>query len=75
MPIYEYRCLECGNTFEKIVSMNTKTMKCERCRSTRVEKLHSAFAVQTARSQSFEPASGGCSTCGAERPGMCREMN
>ena len=75
MPIYEYRCLECEATFEKIVSLNTDSMVCEKCSSTQVEKLFSAFAVQAGSSQSFEAASGGCGTCGAPRPGMCREMN
>lgn len=75
MPIYEYRCLDCGSTFEKIVALNTKSMDCEQCRSPRVEKLFSAFAVQAGGSESFESSSGGCGTCGAPRPGMCREMD
>jgi putative FmdB family regulatory protein len=75
MPIYEYRCLDCGMTFEKIVSLNTDSMDCQQCHSSNVEKLFSAFAVQTSGSQSIESSSGGCGTCGAERPGMCREMN
>ncbi len=49
MPIYEYRCLECGAKFEKIVSLNTHSMNCEKCSSSRVEKLFSAFAVQAGR--------------------------
>jgi putative FmdB family regulatory protein len=75
MPIYEYRCLECGATFEKIVSLNTHSMDCEKCNSPRVEKLFSAFAVQAASSAPFEAPSAGCGTCGAPREGMCREMN
>ena len=75
MPIYEYRCLECGATFEKIVALNTHSMDCEKCNSPSVEKLFSAFAVQAGGSESFEAPSGGCGTCGAPRPGMCREMN
>ena len=59
MPIYEYRCLECGATFEKIVSLNTHSMDCEKCSSSRVEKLFSAFAVQAGGSESFEAPSGG----------------
>ncbi len=75
MPIYEYQCLDCGKSFEKIVSLNTESMDCEACHSTRVEKLFSPFAVQANGSTAYESASGGCGTCGAPRPGMCREMN
>ena len=73
MPIYEYHCFDCGATFEKIVSLNTHSMDCQKCNSPRVEKLFSSFAVQTGGSESFESPSGGCGTCGAARPGMCRE--
>lgn len=75
MPIYEYHCLKCGATFEKLVSLNTESMDCEKCGSARVEKLFSAFAVQGGNAESFEAPAGGCGTCGAPRPGMCREMN
>ena len=75
MPIYEYRCLDCETKFEKIVSLKTAAMDCDACGSSRVEKLFSAFAVQAGGSDTLESASGGCGTCGAPRPGMCREMN
>jgi putative FmdB family regulatory protein len=75
MPIYEYRCLDCGKTFEKIVPLNAGSTDCEGCHSLRVEKLFSAFAVQgSSSSEPFEPSSG-CGTCGAPRPGMCRELD
>jgi len=75
MPIYEYRCLDCGKVFEKIVSLHTKSMTCQSCESKNVEKLFSAFAVQSSDSSSFESSPEGCTTCGAARPGMCRGMS
>ncbi|MFN8007162.1 MAG: zinc ribbon domain-containing protein [Terriglobia bacterium] len=74
MPIYEYRCLECGLAFEKIVSLHTESMTCERCESQNVEKQFSAFAVQNGESASLNTSGPGCNTCGAPRQGMCREM-
>ena len=74
MPIYEYRCLDCGSVFEKIVSMHTESMSCQKCQSERVEKLFSAFAVAHG-SPSFDSSTGPCNTCGAPRQGMCREMD
>ncbi|PYV37177.1 MAG: zinc ribbon domain-containing protein [Acidobacteria bacterium] len=75
MPIYEYRCLECGTVFEKIVSLHIKSVNCQSCQSERVEKLFSAFAVQVHGSPSFDSVPGPCNTCGAPRQGMCRETN
>jgi putative FmdB family regulatory protein len=75
MPIYEYRCLDCGTTFEKILPLNTDSTDCLKCHSTRLERLLSSFAVQSGASESFESASQGCGTCGAPRPGMCQEMD
>ncbi len=75
MPIYEYRCLDCGTMFEKIVSLHTNTMSCQSCHSQHVEKLFSPFAVQTHGSSSFESASGPCNACGAPRQGMCQETD
>jgi putative FmdB family regulatory protein len=74
MPIYEYHCLDCGKVFEKIVSLHTETMNCQSCDSDHVEKLFSAFAVQSSDSVSANTSQEGCNTCGAARPGMCREM-
>jgi len=65
VPIYEYRCLECGEKFEKLVhSMNSSlTIKCPKCAGAKVKKLLSAFGVHTAGSAS-EPV---CPTCMPKR--------
>lgn len=39
MPIYEYKCLECGNKFEKLVNNNSQEIICEKCYSDKVKKL------------------------------------
>lgn len=62
MPIYEYRCLECEEKFEKLVrSMNNPTseVKCPKCGGWKVEKLLSAFGLRISGSTS-EPV---CPTC------------
>ena len=74
MPIYEYECRDCGRQFEKIVYRTSSLQTCEACGSSRVQKRYSAFAVVASRSVGTE-APAGCSTCGAERPGMCQQMN
>jgi len=48
MPIYEYRCLECGERFEKLVRLSTSTseIECPRCGERKVEKLLSLFSAR-----------------------------
>ena len=48
MPIYEYRCKECGEKFEKLVRFSTSTseIECPKCGGRKVEKLISAFSAR-----------------------------
>jgi putative FmdB family regulatory protein len=73
MPLFEYKCRDCGETFEKIVATSTAPVVCKHCASPQVEKLLSVFAVAGA-SRSQAPAEPGpCGACGAPRRGMCGE--
>lgn len=58
MPIYEYRCLECGEKFEKLLLSisSTPQVECPRCGGRKVEKLFSLFG--TKGSDSSSPACG-----------------
>ncbi|MGE5849459.1 MAG: FmdB family zinc ribbon protein [Candidatus Methylomirabilota bacterium] len=49
MPLFEYRCQECGQVFEVFVHRVSRTavMACPRCRTTNVERLWSTFATQS----------------------------
>lgn len=46
MPIFEYRCDDCGKTFEKLVfnSSQSDNVECEYCKSKNVQKLVSAIS-------------------------------
>jgi putative FmdB family regulatory protein len=57
MPMYEYRCENCGEKFEKLRRMSEADdgLLCPRCSSGRVERLLSSFAT------------GGCGTGGGGR--------
>ena len=44
MPMYEYACSACGQTFEELVSMTgTTKVACPSCGSSRTDKLLSKF--------------------------------
>ena len=47
MPIYEYRCLDCGKRSSTLVlsAASTTTPACRHCRGQRLERLMSRFAA------------------------------
>jgi putative FmdB family regulatory protein len=46
MPIYEYRCLQCGHAFELLV-FKTTVAACPACRSEALERLLSLPAIKS----------------------------
>jgi len=48
MPIYEYICLDCRTSFEKLVRRFGEDVACPGCAGGSVEKQLSTFAVQAA---------------------------
>ncbi len=63
MPIYEYRCRDCGEPFELQQKMEERgTGVCPSCNSVKVEKLFSVFGVGAAGSAER----GKASACGPE---------
>jgi putative FmdB family regulatory protein len=79
MPIYEFRCLQCGKVFE-LLKMKKEDeslkMKCPKCSSPEVERVLSKINVGTsvrgskAKSTVKSCSSGSCSTI--EVPGPSR---
>ena len=72
MPLFEYRCRDCGEQFETVVFDRNRPVTCKKCYSARVEKQISVFAVaggQRSESTALEP--GPCTTCGASQRGTC----
>ncbi|MFW6107480.1 MAG: FmdB family zinc ribbon protein [bacterium] len=53
MPIFEYKCEECGHVTEVLERAGSRAdHKCRKCGSSRMEKLLSAFGVGKGRSSS-----------------------
>lgn len=70
MPIYEYRCRECGHEFETLVRSGT-TPACPSCRSAELQKRLSVFATPVAGTAAAA-LPGPCSSCGhPDGPGGC----
>ena len=68
MPIYEYRCTDCGTQFElrRKFGQADDPLVCPDCRSAAVRRLLSRFIAFTASSSGARlPVSGGCACGGA----------
>jgi putative FmdB family regulatory protein len=50
MPIYEFKCNECGDKFSKIIIKKDALIECPKCKSNNVSKLMSAFKASTSSS-------------------------
>jgi putative FmdB family regulatory protein len=60
MPLYEYKCEDCGKRYEKLVSLSEagQAMECPKCGSKAVRKLMSVIASAGGKSEASE-----CPTC------------
>jgi len=73
MPIYEYRCENCGAINEYLVFGNNEELACKTCNSKSLTKLISAHnTVGSSQHQDALPHGGCCgspNSCG--NPGSC----
>lgn len=74
MPIYEYKCQDCGNRFEKLVrrAADADALECPSCGQKHLTQELSTFAAHANGGSSKQrdvpmcPSGGPCSN-----PGMC----
>ena len=72
MPIYEYRCEDCGTKFEKLVrrSDDAAALACPSCGEKHLNQEHSTFSAHAGSSAKSSPAPS-CPSGGCGNPGMC----
>ncbi|MEW6715290.1 MAG: zinc ribbon domain-containing protein [Nitrospirota bacterium] len=58
MPVFEYKCQECGEEFEELVFGQNPDVVCVKCNSRKVKKKLSVFGMGGA-----EKSGSGCSSC------------
>lgn len=71
MPLYEYKCEECGSLFEKLVSHAESEIVCVQCQSKRVRKQFSVFAASVSQGRSGDIPQSPCGSCDSPNRGQC----
>ena len=64
MPIYEYECTACGETFEHLIrsAKEEREAACTACGSRKIKRRLSVFSAHAAESRPALPP-GGCGQC------------
>lgn len=79
MPIFEYRCADCGREFEEIVIGDPDTVTCPQCGSAKTGKLMSCCRFKSAGgggggeadSASASSSSSSCAGCSGGNCATC----
>lgn len=65
MPIYEYKCQDCGNIFEKL-TYKEEEIECPYCSGKNIKKLISLFSSPGSEKGNI------CSSCSSRNCSSCR---
>ncbi len=71
MPIFEYRCDDCGSQFEKLVRNGKAEVDCPKCGQAHVTQQLSVFAAHANGKPQAAPMQGGCPAGMCQTPGLC----
>lgn len=71
MPIYEYRCAQCGHEFEELIRNSGEESKllCPKCAAPEVARRLSVFAARGGGSEDTRLSGAGCGKCAEQ--GSC----
>ncbi|HOZ06859.1 MAG TPA: zinc ribbon domain-containing protein [candidate division Zixibacteria bacterium] len=59
MPLYEYKCLDCGKDFEELVSADQEEVPCPACGSQEASRRLSTFAWGSVAASCATPSGSG----------------
>ncbi len=74
MPIYEYRCKECGNEFEELILGKEENISCPKCKSSNISRLLSLCRSKVSGNEfsiGGTSSGGGCSSCSGGNCSSC----
>ena len=53
MPLFEYKCADCGSKFEELISGDDVKVFCPKCKSEKVDRQLSVFSSSGSSSSSL----------------------
>ena len=71
MPIFEYKCRQCGRKFEELVIGCCAKVKCPDCESEQVDKLLSSFGFKSGSTFASSSSGGSCGSCSGGSCSTC----
>ena len=76
MPVYDYKCRQCGAVFEKFLRSlaAADSVQCEKCGSAKVKKLVSCCAISSggkSESAGSSSSSHSCGSCSSHSCSTC----
>lgn len=66
MPLFNYRCADCGEELEILSNKDDKNLECSKCSGKNMKKVYSSFDFNLK-----EPVSGGGCSMGGCSNGSC----
>lgn len=71
MPIYEYRCLKCGEEFEELVLSSSHEVRCPKCSKAKLERLLSTCSYKSEGKLVSPGSSNACTSCTSRNCSNC----
>ena len=67
MPVYDYKCRQCGKVFEKFLRSlaAADSVQCEKCGSAKVKKMVSCCAISSGGKSESVASSKSAHSCGS----------
>jgi len=73
MPVYDFKCKDCGEKFEFLTFNMSEKAYCIKCKSENLEKLPSRFGTSSGGEFKSSGSSDACSGCSSTSCSSCNK--
>lgn len=72
MPLFEFKCENCENTFEELLSDKSEQVRCPNCNSKNVKRMMSTFGTNLSGKTNAAGSGASCGPCSATSCSTCK---